>query len=151
VSGSIGRFFGRLSGQMRGSRMAGFHDMPEHDSAPEEPRQPELAAVLETLETQRQLIAELRETVTRQAALIDELLEDLRGDRGRKPKGRTRHTGATYDGLGVRTEAILRLAQAEALDLREEARRAAAAQIAAAEREAARIRAEAAGSRDIEA
>ena len=111
--------------------------MAEQDAPSEEPQQADPNAVLDM---QSRLIAELRETVERQAALIDELQEDLRAGHSRKPKGRTRHTGATYEGLGVRTEAILRLAQAEAAQLREQARRDAAAHLAEAEREAAQLR-----------
>lgn len=122
--------------------------MAEHDPAPEDPRCAELNDVLDT---QRRLITELCETIGRQATLISELQEDLRGGRGWKPKGRSKHTGAAYEGLGVRTEAILRLAEAEAANLRDEARQDAAARIAAAELEVARIRSEVSGSGEAEA
>lgn len=89
---------------------------------------------------QNELIMKLHETIAHQVTEIDELQQALRGRRG----GRKR-TGASYEGLGARVEAILGMAQAEAESLREEARQAAAARIAEAEREAARIRAEAGG------
>jgi len=49
----------------------------------------------------------------------------------------------SYAGLGARVETILRLAEVEASEIREEARQAAAALIEKAEQDAAQIRADA--------
>jgi hypothetical protein len=86
---------------------------------------------------QHELIMKLRDTIAHQGTLIDELQEALRG---RSLKGRRKYVGENHEGLEARVETILRLAEAEAADLREQARQAAAERIAAAEREAARIR-----------
>jgi hypothetical protein len=60
--------------------------------------------------------------------------------------------GLYYAGVGERVEKILRLAQAEAAELREAAEREAALIVESAERDAARIRSEAeAGARAMRA
>lgn len=125
--------------------VAGFCDMPDQSAEPDKPTYEELAALVAQ---QRKAIVTFHETIKQQAALIEELQEAARLGKRWKPKGRTGASGAMPEGLGVRTEAILKLAEAEAEELREQAKRAAAEYIAAAERDAARIRAEAAGSGD---
>jgi cell division septum initiation protein DivIVA len=73
----------------------------------------------------------------------------IRGKGRRWRKARFAETDRLlYAGLGERVEKILRLAEAEAEDLREAARMDAAAIIEAAERDAARIRAKAQAMRD---
>ena len=62
---------------------------------------------------------------------------------GRWWRSRPASSEPLYAGLGERVNKILQLAEAEARDLREDARRAAAMIIERAERDAAQIRADA--------
>ena len=103
--------------------------MPESDGEPED-----LTALVAE---QRELIVKLHDIIAHQATLIEELQEAA----GPERKGRRRSSGATYQGLSARVEAILGLALSEAAESREQARQDAAERIAAAEQEAARIRA----------
>lgn len=105
------------------------------DSKQDEPSYEELAA---KVEEQWQGIAELHKTIKKQDTAIAELHAVVNGSR-RKSKAGANY-GLTPTALGVRVEAILRLAEKEVEALLEEARQQAAEIIAQAEQEAAALR-----------
>jgi cell division septum initiation protein DivIVA len=121
--------------------------MSEENS--EKPREPSYEELADLVARQRKGIIELHELVERQEVAIAQLQEAVNSGRRWKPKGGAAHI-SNSTALGVRTEAILRMAEQESEDFRAEARRAAAQHIALAEQEAARIRAAARGDGILE-